>query len=130
MTVETTARVKEAMTQVLLTQVLSADCVPTTATERIALHQSNAIAVTVSTFTLEIFENVPHCGMAVQNLGPLYETEPLLREPTVMARATHGASTCIGYSASCNWHFANSSQQTIRVVNSDSGLEFQLSDER
>ena len=118
------------MTQVLLAQVLSADCVPTTATERIALHQSNAIAVTVSTFTLEIFENVPHCGMAVQNLGPLYETEPLLGEPAVLARVTHGASTCFGHLASCNWHFANSSQRTVRGVNSNSGLRFQLSDER
>jgi len=119
------------MTQELLPQVLSADCVPTTATERIALHQSNAITVVVPTFTLEISENVPPpYGMAVQNSGPLYETEPLLREPTVMARATHGASTCFGHSASCNWHFANSSQRTVRGVNSNSGLRFQLSDER
>ena len=130
MTVETTASAKEATTQELLPQVLSADCVPTTATERIALHQSNTITVVVSTFTLEIFENVPHCGSAVQNLGPLYETEPLLGEPTVLARVTHGASACSGHLASCNWHFANSSQRTIRLVNSNSGLGFQPSDER
>jgi hypothetical protein len=74
MTVETTASVKEAMTQVLLTQVLSADCVPTTATESIALHQSNAITVVVPTFALEILENVPHFGIAMQKSGPLYET--------------------------------------------------------
>jgi len=81
MTVETTASAKEATTQELLPQVLSADCVPTTATERIALHQSNTITVVVSTFTLEIFENVPPLRNGSAKLGPA------LRNRTTTQRA-------------------------------------------